>query len=229
MGIVRIFAPYESWPGPVSETGAAPNVTEHEATLEGEIEPAEKGLDGFAYFFEYGASASYGASAPAPPGGTIGPSASCGLICEGLESFPKRVRVDLAGLEEPGTTYHRRLVSTNVNEGYRSFGEDATFTTGGEKPPPSSGGSETPSTTGGDGQLGASEHTVFLDVWCDVPCLSARRDNRAQGADEGAEAREGAEAVQARAQAQASGVWARCQEEEAGYDGERHGCEGQPA
>ena len=155
MGIVRIFAPYESWPGPVSETGAASNVTEHEATLEGEIEPAEKGLDGFAYFFEYGASASYGASAPAPPGGTIGPSASCGLICEGLESFPKRVRVDLAGLE-PGTTYHYRLVSTNVNEGYRSFGEDATFTTGGEKPPPSSGGSETPSTTGGDGQLGAS-------------------------------------------------------------------------
>ena len=153
-GAVRIFMPSKKgWPGPVSETGAASNVTEREATLEGEIEPAERGLDEFAYFFEYGVSTSYGSSAPAPPGGTIGRSASCGPICEGSESFPKRVRVDLAGLE-PGTTYHYRLVSTNVNEGYRSFGEDATFTTGGEKPPPSGGGNETP--PGGDGQPGVS-------------------------------------------------------------------------
>jgi len=155
-GTVRVFMPSKKgWPGPVSETGAASNVTEREATIEGEIEPAERGLDEFAYFFEYGASTSYGASAPAPPGGTIGPSASCGLICEGLESIPKQVRVDLTGLE-PGTTYHYRLVSTNVNEGYRSFGNDAMFTTGGEKPPLSGGGSETPSTTGGDGQPGGS-------------------------------------------------------------------------
>ncbi len=152
-GAVVTFESSESWPGPVSETGAASNVTEREATLEGEIEPAERGLDEFAYFFEYGVSTSYGSSAPAPPGGTIGRSASCGPICEGSESFPKRVRVDLAGLE-PGTTYHYRLVSTNVNEGYRSFGEDATFTTDGEKPPPSGGGNETP--PGGDGQPGAS-------------------------------------------------------------------------
>ncbi len=155
MGIVRIFAPYESWPGPVSETGAASNVTEHKATLEGEIEPAGHGFAEFEYFFEYGVSTSYGSSAPTPPEGTIGPFVSCFLLCEGERMKPKRVSVDLAGLE-PGTTYHYRLVSTNVKEGYRSFGEEATFTTGGEKPPLSSGGSETPSTTGGDGQLGVS-------------------------------------------------------------------------
>ena len=155
MGIVRIFAPYESWPGPVSETGVASNVTEREATLEGQIHSEKHEFAEFAYFFEYGTSTSYGSSAPAPPGSTIGPVASCGLPCEGMETIPKPVSVNLTGLE-PGTTYYYRLVSTNVEEGYRGFGEDATFTTRGEKPSPSSGGSETPSTAGGDGQLGAS-------------------------------------------------------------------------
>ena len=155
-GAVRVFMPSEEgWRVPVSETGVASNVSEHEATLEGEIEPAGDGLAKFEYFFEYGVSTAYGASAPLPPEGTIGPSASCGLPCEGLESIPKRARVNLTGLE-PGTTYHYRLVSTNVWEGYRSFGKDATFTTGGEKPSPSSGGSETPLTAGGGGQPGAS-------------------------------------------------------------------------
>ena len=153
MGIVRIFAPYESWPGPVSETGAAFNVTESKATLEGQIYSEKHEFAEFAYFFEYGTSTSYGSSTPAPPGSTIGPVASCGLPCEGSESIPKRASVNLTGLE-PGTTYHYRLVSTNVEEGYRSFGEDATFTTGGEKPSPSSGGGETP--PGGDGQSGTS-------------------------------------------------------------------------
>ncbi len=155
MGIVRIFAPYESWPGPVSETGVAFNITESKATLEGQIHSEKHEFAEFAYFFEYGTSTSYGSSTPAPPGSTIGPVASCGLPCEGMETTPKRARVNLTGLE-PGTTYHYRLVSTNVEEGYRGFGEDATFTTRGEKPSPSSGGSETPLTAGGDGQPGAS-------------------------------------------------------------------------
>ncbi len=154
-GAVLTFESSKSWPGPVSETGAASNVTEREATLEGEIEPAVHEFAEFEYFFEYGASTSYGSSTPTPPEGTIGPSGRCFLFCEGEKIKPDRVSVGLTGLE-PGTTYHYRLVSTNVNEGYRSFGEDATFTTGGEKLPPSSGGSETPSTTGGDGQPGAS-------------------------------------------------------------------------
>ena len=157
MGMARIFAPYKSWPGPVSETGAASKVTEHEATLEGQIYPEEgNGFAEFAYFFEYGASTSYGSSAPVPPGGTIGPYVACfSLPCEIENTSPKRVGVDLIGLE-PGTTYHYQLVSTNVREGYRSFGGDAAFITGGEKPPPSGGSSETPSTTGGDGQPGVS-------------------------------------------------------------------------
>ena len=152
-GIIRIFIPSkEGWPGPVSETGAASHVTEREATLEGEIEPAGHGFAEFEYFFEYGVSRSYGSSAPTPPEGTIGPFVSCFLLCESERTKPKRVSVGLTGLE-PGTTYHYRLVSTIVREGYRSFGEEATFTTGGEKPPPSGGGNETP--PGGDGQPGA--------------------------------------------------------------------------
>ena len=154
-GAVLTFETSRSWPGPVSETGAASNVSEHAATLEGEIEPAGDGLAKFEYFFEYGVSTAYGESAPLPPEGTIGPDASCGLPCEGEQDWSRQVSVRLAGLE-PGTTYHYRLVSTNVWEGYRSFGQDATFTTGGEKPSPSSGGSETPSMTGGGGQPGAS-------------------------------------------------------------------------
>ncbi len=163
-GTVLAFETSRSWPGPVSETGVASNVSEHEATLEGEIEPAGDGLAKFEYFFEYGVSTAYGASAPLPPEGTIGPDASCGLPCEGEQDWSRQVSVRLAGLE-PGTTYHYRLVSTNVWEGYRSFGGDAVFTTGGKKPPPSSGGgetpptaggSETPSTAGGGGQPGAS-------------------------------------------------------------------------
>ena len=143
----------EGWRGPVSETGVAFNVTESKATLEGQIYSEKHEFAEFAYFFEYGTSTSYGSSTPAPPGSTIGPVASCGLPCEGSESIPKRASVNLTGLE-PGTTYHYRLVSTNVEDGYRSFGEDATFTTGGEKPSPSSGGGETP--PGGDGQSGTS-------------------------------------------------------------------------
>jgi hypothetical protein len=162
---VRTFRMAESWLGPVSETGVASNVTEREATLAGQIYPEGKGFGEFAYYFEYGVSTAYGGSAPAAPGGTIGPFTSCGIPCEGEKTSPKPVSVNLTGLE-PGATYHYRLVSTNVEEGYRSFGEDATFTTvGGKTPlsetppsetPPSSSGNETPSTTGGDGQAGTS-------------------------------------------------------------------------
>ena len=168
-GAVRIFAPSETWPGPVSETEAASNVTEHGASLAGKIYPEGHGFGKFEYFFEYGASMSYGASAPAAPGGTIGPFASCGPICEGEATGPKKVSVDLTDLE-PGITYHYRLVSTNVKEGYRSFGNDATFTTDSEKAPPSSD-SETPSTTV-DGQPGTSSTPSSLTSASVTPLVS---------------------------------------------------------
>ena len=106
MGIVRIFAPYESWPGPVSDTGAASNVTEREATLKGEIEPAVHEFAEFEYFFEYGVSTSYGSSAPTPPEGRIDPSGRCFLFCEGERMKPDRVE---RGLDGVGTGHHLSL------------------------------------------------------------------------------------------------------------------------
>jgi hypothetical protein len=133
----------EAWPGPVSETGTASTVTGREATLAGQIYPKAEESGEFEYFFEYGASTSYGASAPQP---TLVRFGSCGMICEGEETGPKTVSVGLTELQ-PATTYHYRLVSTSIG-GYRSFGGDATFTTGGVKAPPAISGTETPSITG---------------------------------------------------------------------------------
>jgi hypothetical protein len=153
-GAVRIFAPSESWPGPVSETGVASKVGERGVILEGYIHPTEKDYGEYEYFFEYGADTSYGASSPSSPKARIIRLDSCLLICKDEWKVPVPVSVSVTGLE-PGTTYHYRLVTTDA-EGYRSFGEDATFTTGGEKPSLPSNGNETPSTTGGGGQPGAS-------------------------------------------------------------------------
>lgn len=152
-GAVRIFAPSETWPGPVSETGAASNVSQMSATLEGQIYPEGRGEREFTYFFEYGTSTSYGTSAPTPQG-KIGPFATCGPICEGEQTNPKPASVDLTGLAS-GTIYHYRLVSTNA-DGYRSFGEDVTFTTSLSGAEPSGSEEAPPSIT----ELGGSSLTL---------------------------------------------------------------------
>jgi alpha-tubulin suppressor-like RCC1 family protein len=155
-GAVRSFAATSSGSMPVSDTGGVSNLSQTGATLEGRIYPEGEGEQQFAYFFEYGASAAYGSSAPKSPGGTVGGGASCGLICESEKTDPKSVSVNLTGLE-PGATYHYRLVSTDA-EGYRSYGNDAVFTTDGEKLSPSTRVSETLSSVGNEqpGVLGVT-------------------------------------------------------------------------
>ncbi len=106
---------------PTIESESVSNVTEHDATLEAEIRP-ESGAE-LTYFVEYGATTSYGASAPTPPA-TIS-WVSCGLECE-PEETPRYVSVNLTGLEA-GTTYHYRFIATNRRG--EAKGEDATFTT----------------------------------------------------------------------------------------------------
>jgi hypothetical protein len=124
--------------GPVGETGSASNISETGATLEGQINPDGGVAE---YVFEYGATTAYGSSTPTPPG-MIGSNKGCGIPCE--ITTPQPVSENLTGLE-PGTIYHYRLVSGDGSS--TSYGQDATFTTGGGKPPPS---------TSGNGQSGTS-------------------------------------------------------------------------
>ncbi|HEY3866613.1 MAG TPA: IPT/TIG domain-containing protein [Solirubrobacteraceae bacterium] len=107
---------------PMIESESVTGVTEHEATLEAEIKP-ESGTE-LTYLVEYGATTSYGTSAPAPPE-TIR-WATCGLECEGEDERPRHVSINLAGLEAR-TTYHYRFIATNGRG--QAEGEDATFTT----------------------------------------------------------------------------------------------------
>jgi hypothetical protein len=91
----------------------------HNATLHATIDP-----DGLptTYRFEWGITAAYGASAPAP-------EASAG---SGLTDVPVELLVE--GLA-PGTTYHYRVVASNTFEGgSTTVGADRTFTTQAEAP-----------------------------------------------------------------------------------------------
>ena len=81
------------------------------ATLVGRIVPQGVGAS---YRFEYGTSAAYGSSAPAPEGAVSGSNEA------------EDVTFGLTGLQ-PGVTYHYRLVA--VNTGGETPGEDRTFTT----------------------------------------------------------------------------------------------------
>ncbi|HEY7934876.1 MAG TPA: IPT/TIG domain-containing protein [Solirubrobacteraceae bacterium] len=114
-------------PGPQSETAAASNLSDTTATLKGTVYP-DGASPTITYFFQYGTSTSYGASAPTPVG-EIGGRASCGLPCGNGDpnQAPAAVSASLTGLQ-PGVTYHYRLVATGP-EGFRGYGNDATFTT----------------------------------------------------------------------------------------------------
>ncbi len=97
---------------PVATTGTASALTASRARLSGWVDPNGATTT---YWFEYGETTSYGASAPTRQDGDAG---SGGVSIA--------VNADLAGLAA-ATRYHYRLVATNA-EG-RSVGEDETFTT----------------------------------------------------------------------------------------------------
>jgi hypothetical protein len=93
-------------------SGAASQITPTGAVLTGALAP--NGTDAH-YYFQYGTSASYGSTSPAPPG------TDAGSASEGVPAT-----TTLSGLE-PLRAYHFRLVATNAFG--TTYGEDQTFTT----------------------------------------------------------------------------------------------------
>ena len=90
---------FETAPAVKLATNPPSGLTPTSGTLEGEIDP-----DGYAttYYFEYGSTTNYGATAPPAPGVDLGTTAP------GITP----VSVDLPSLKA-GATYHYRLVATN--------------------------------------------------------------------------------------------------------------------
>ena len=95
-------------------TGPVTNLLTEGATLTGSLAP--NGFDTH-YYFEWGATTSYGNSTPLPPGTDVG-----------AEKGTLNVETALAGLV-PNTTYHYRLVGENEFGATR--GVDARFATSG--------------------------------------------------------------------------------------------------
>ena len=153
---------------PSIESESVANVTEHEATLEGQINPRGAWSFETTYVFEYGTTTEYGASTPTPPG--VIHNGYCGQVCEITTPVP--VSETLIGLQ-PGTTYHYRIVATN--EWGTNHGKDATFTTLssrahplGSEEKPSSGGQQT---TGGGPSAGTCPGNVATPPECAVKDL----------------------------------------------------------
>ncbi len=151
-GETLTFWPDKAWPGLGSETEDARGITEDEASVEGIVYPGGTETWSFTYFFEYGPTASYGASAPEQPGLTVN-IGSC-TLCKGGGADPRTAGVTFTGLT-PATTYHYRFVVTS-SKGYRQFGQDATFTTLPARP------IETPSTNSSSGSPSQTNTPTLL-------------------------------------------------------------------
>ena len=102
-----------TWPGPPTATGSATGIGDQQATLNGTVNPVGYSTS---FRFEYGTDTDYGRSVPIP-------EASAGAGQANIAAST------IVGGLRPGTTYHYRLVATNV--GGTSYGEDQTFTTHG--------------------------------------------------------------------------------------------------
>jgi hypothetical protein len=94
---------------PVVFTGEASQLTTSSATLNGSVDPSNQPTS---YFFEYGATASYGSQTPT------------GMAAAGNQSL--HVTASLAALAV-ATTYHYRLVAVNASG--TTVGADRSFTT----------------------------------------------------------------------------------------------------
>ncbi len=104
--------------GPGIREPSVSRVTSTSSTLDAAIDPNNASTS---YYFQYGTSASYGSSVPAPPGASAG---------SGVEALS--VSVHLQGLS-PGTVYHYRIVALSEPGGEPVTVEspDLTFTTQG--------------------------------------------------------------------------------------------------
>jgi hypothetical protein len=138
-GRIQIVAEPEPGAPEASEIVAAA-VGSDGANLNATVNP--RGSDTH-YFFRYGTTAAYGATAPAPPGTDVGAAFT-----------PKKVSTHLVGLT-PGTTYHFQLVATSTLGTFEST--DLLFTTVGAGSPqvlPDGRAWEQVSTEKGDNDIG---------------------------------------------------------------------------
>ncbi|MDD2965175.1 MAG: hypothetical protein PHU33_14600, partial [Bacteroidales bacterium] len=95
---------------PVATTAPATSVMINSAQLNGSINP--NGIVS-TYFFQYGATTSYGSTTP--------------VVSAGSGSSAVSVSANISGLT-PGQTYHFRIVATNTDG--TAYGSDLSFTTG---------------------------------------------------------------------------------------------------
>jgi len=105
-GVFTNFGP------PVASTAPATALRSTSAVLNGLVNPS---LGATTYHFEYGATAAYGSRAPA------------GEAAVGSAATNQPVAQFVTGLR-PGTTYHFRVVATNI-AGFATASADATFKT----------------------------------------------------------------------------------------------------
>ncbi len=104
-----------------ASTGAKPT----DEKLTGSLSP--DGTDAH-YYFQYGTSTVYGSTSPAPPGVDAGTGGAGCVPLGGPPCSPVSAETSLHGLESD-TLYHYRMVA--VDSFGTTYGEDATFTTGG--------------------------------------------------------------------------------------------------
>ena len=104
------FSASDSTFAPTVTTGSATSVSSDSATLNGTVDP--NGVSA-TYYFEYGATTSYGTSTTSTSAGSGTSAVSVNAPISGLTA---------------NTTYHNRLVATNSVG--TSYGEDKTFSTG---------------------------------------------------------------------------------------------------
>ncbi|MDD2965062.1 MAG: hypothetical protein PHU33_14035, partial [Bacteroidales bacterium] len=95
---------------PIVTTIAATNVAPVSAALNGSVNPNTLATT---YFFQYGATTSYGSTTP--------------VVSAGSGSSAVSVSANISGLT-PGQTYHFRIVATNTDG--TAYGSDLSFTTG---------------------------------------------------------------------------------------------------
>ncbi|HEY5045533.1 MAG TPA: hypothetical protein VII53_06725 [Solirubrobacteraceae bacterium] len=105
----EMFTTYTT--APAVSTGQATSIGQSTATLGGSLDP--QGAD-TSYWFQYGTTAYYSTSVPAP-GADAGSGSGFQSVTQGISGLA------------PGVTYHFRLVTNNA--GGTSYGADQTFTT----------------------------------------------------------------------------------------------------
>jgi hypothetical protein len=103
------------WPGPTTTTVAASEIQEHQAALNGVVNP---GGYSSSYHFEYGTTTEYGRAVPIPDA-----SAGAGTTAIGVSMTASNLL--------PSTTYHYRLVASSA--GGTNYGADSTFKTTGAR------------------------------------------------------------------------------------------------